>query len=88
MKIGVIGTGNMGRTLGPRWASTGHQVLFGSRDLAKAKAVAARASRSGQASVFDEAAAFGDDTVARSQVRRRNSHGTENRLSESRQWCL
>ncbi len=52
--------------LGLRWASNGHQGLFGSRDLGKAKAVAARASRSAQAGDFDEAAAFGDDTVAKS----------------------
>ena len=32
MKIGVIGTGNMGRALGVRWARGGHRVLFGSRE--------------------------------------------------------
>lgn len=37
MKIGIIGTGHMGRALGLRWAREGHQVLFGSRDLSKAK---------------------------------------------------
>jgi phosphoglycerate dehydrogenase-like enzyme len=40
MRIGIIGTGHMGRALGLRWARLGHQVLFGSRDLDKAKAVA------------------------------------------------
>lgn len=32
MKIGVIGTGNVGKVLGARWAKNGHQVIFGSRD--------------------------------------------------------
>jgi len=30
--IAVIGTGNVGGTLGRRWAQKGHQVIFGSRD--------------------------------------------------------
>jgi predicted dinucleotide-binding enzyme len=61
MNIGIIGTGNMGRTLGLRWARAGHRVLFGSRDLAKATAVAASIPGLGtQAGDFDAAAAFGD----------------------------
>lgn len=32
MKIAIIGTGNVGRTLGTSWAKKGHQVIFGSRD--------------------------------------------------------
>jgi NADPH-dependent F420 reductase len=31
MNIGVIGTGNVGGTLGSRWARNGHSVIFGSR---------------------------------------------------------
>jgi NADPH-dependent F420 reductase len=31
MKIGVIGSGTVGGTLGSRWAKSGHQVVFGSR---------------------------------------------------------
>jgi predicted dinucleotide-binding enzyme len=58
MKIGIIGTGNMGRTLGKLWAGTGHEVLFGSRDPRKAEATATTASaRFGD---MDAAAAFGD----------------------------
>src|SRR5919197_5307855 len=60
MKIGIIGTGNMGRALGLRWARAGHEVLFGSRDLNKAGAIAANGSGSAQAGDFDAAAAFGD----------------------------
>ena len=32
MKIGTIGAGNIGGTLGRAWAATGHQVVFGVRD--------------------------------------------------------
>jgi predicted dinucleotide-binding enzyme len=60
MKIGIVGTGNMGRALGLRWARCGHEVLFGSRDVKKAKAVAADGSASTQAGDFDAAAAFGE----------------------------
>jgi 8-hydroxy-5-deazaflavin:NADPH oxidoreductase len=60
MKIGIIGTGNMGRALGLRWARGGHSVLFSSRDPKKAEAVAAVGSRSAKAGDFDEAAAFGE----------------------------
>ncbi len=31
MRIAVIGTGNVGRVLGRRWAAAGHDVCFGSR---------------------------------------------------------
>ncbi len=32
MKIAVLGTGNVGRALGCRWAKVGHEVFFGARD--------------------------------------------------------
>jgi predicted dinucleotide-binding enzyme len=60
MKIGIIGTGNMGRALGLGWARGGHDVVFGSRDLTKAKAIAAKGSASTQAGDFDAAAEFGE----------------------------
>jgi predicted dinucleotide-binding enzyme len=59
MKIGIVGTGNMGRTLGVAWARAGHEVLFGSRDRRKAQAVAASAERASHGD-FDDAARFGD----------------------------
>lgn len=40
MNIGILGSGNMGRALGARWAQAGHNVFFGGRDLNKTKAVA------------------------------------------------
>jgi predicted dinucleotide-binding enzyme len=60
VKIGIIGTGNMGSVLGQRWAHNGHQVLFGSRDLGKAQAMALSSGGSTQAGDFDAAAAFGE----------------------------
>jgi 8-hydroxy-5-deazaflavin:NADPH oxidoreductase len=60
MKIGIVGTGRMGSSLGLAWAKSGHSVLFGSRDLDKAKSIAARTSPPAQAGSFDEAAAYGD----------------------------
>jgi NADPH-dependent F420 reductase len=38
MKIAVIGTGNVGRALGGRWAELGHEVVFGTRDPGGEKA--------------------------------------------------
>jgi NADPH-dependent F420 reductase len=32
MKIGILGTGNVGTTLGKAWAKQGHEVIFGVRD--------------------------------------------------------
>jgi predicted dinucleotide-binding enzyme len=60
VRIGVIGTGNMGRALGLGWARAGHEVLFGSRDIGKAQAVAAGGSRSAQVGDYDTAADFGE----------------------------
>jgi NADPH-dependent F420 reductase len=40
MKIAVIGAGNVGGTLGKRWARAGHEVVFGARDPAEAKVAA------------------------------------------------
>jgi 8-hydroxy-5-deazaflavin:NADPH oxidoreductase len=60
MKLGIIGTGNMGRALGRRWARNGHHVLFGSRDISKARAVAAGSLGRIEAGDFDAAAAFGE----------------------------
>jgi len=32
MKITIIGTGNVGSTLGGRWAGMGHQIIYGTRN--------------------------------------------------------
>lgn len=60
MKIGIIGSGNMGRSLGILWAEQGHEVFFGSRDAEKGKATAEFAGRGTQGGTNDQAAAFAD----------------------------
>ena len=37
MDIAVIGAGNVGGTLGARWAQNGHRVAFGVRDIGDPK---------------------------------------------------
>ena len=37
MKIGIIGAGNVGSTLGRRWAEGGHKILYGVRNPADEK---------------------------------------------------
>ncbi len=44
MNIAILGAGNIGRTMGIKWAKTGHRVVFGTRDANSAKAQALRAS--------------------------------------------
>lgn len=60
MKIGIIGSGNMGRSLGILWAEQGHQVFFGGRTAEKGKAVAQLAKHGTQGGSNDEAATFGE----------------------------
>jgi 8-hydroxy-5-deazaflavin:NADPH oxidoreductase len=62
MKIGIIGTGNMGRTFGLLWAELGHEVLFGARDPASsARALRLAGPRSAaRAGSNFEAAEFGE----------------------------
>jgi hypothetical protein len=44
MRIGIIGVGNVGVTLGRKLAAAGHEVAMGTRDPAGERAVAARAA--------------------------------------------
>jgi hypothetical protein len=37
MKIAIIGAGNIGGTLGKKWAQTGHEIRFGARNPADPK---------------------------------------------------
>ena len=60
MKIGIIGSGNVGGALGTTWAKSGHTVMFSSLDLEKDKALAARVGHGARAGTSREAAAFGD----------------------------
>ena len=59
MKIGIVGSGNVGRSLGVLWAEHGHDVFFGSRDVEHARAAAAYA-RDAPFGSNAEAARFGE----------------------------
>jgi 8-hydroxy-5-deazaflavin:NADPH oxidoreductase len=60
MKIGIIGSGRIGGTLGGLWANAGHEVMLSSLDLDHDKALAARLGPNARAGTPREAAAFGD----------------------------
>ena len=60
MKIGVVGSGRVGGTLGSVWAKAGHTVMFSSLDLEHDKALAASVGPNARAGTSREAAAFGD----------------------------
>ncbi len=59
-KIGIIGSGRIGGTLGGIWAKAGHEVMFSSLDLEHDKALAASIGPNARAGTSREAAAFGD----------------------------
>jgi hypothetical protein len=61
MKISIIGAGNIGGTLGRKWAAAGHRVAFGVRHPADSKFEALQAS--GEVTGVGEAAAFGEVVV-------------------------
>lgn len=60
VKIGVIGSGNVGTALGRVWANAGHQVMFSSRNLDHDKQLAASIGANAHAGSPNEAAAFGE----------------------------
>ena len=60
MKIGIIGSGNIGGTLGVLWAQAGHNVFFSSRHPDELGDLVKRAGPSAQAGMPRQAAAFGD----------------------------
>ena len=59
MKIGVLGAGNIGGTLGAKWASQQHDVYFGVRDPGKAELVEKVAQMQGTVQVGHSADAIG-----------------------------
>jgi hypothetical protein len=62
MKIGILGTGDVGRALGTGFVKHGHEVKIGSREAGNEKAETWRQKTGDKASTgtFAEAAAFGD----------------------------
>lgn len=60
MKIGIVGSGRIGGTLGRIWANAGHTVMLSSLDLEHDKALAASIGPNARAGTPRDAAAFGD----------------------------
>src|SRR5258708_14585143 len=65
MNLGIIGSGNVGGTLGARWAQAGHQVAFASRDTnsPEIQQLVSKAGPSARAATVSQAAASGDVLV-------------------------
>jgi predicted dinucleotide-binding enzyme len=60
MKIGVVGSGRIGSTLGGLWVKAGHEVMFSDRDPEQAKRVASELGARARTGTPGEAVAFGD----------------------------
>src|SRR4051812_24170479 len=62
MRIGILGTGIVGRTLGDKLVELGHEVKMGARQAGNETASAWAGAAGGRASAgtFAEAAAFGE----------------------------
>ncbi|MFL6573449.1 MAG: NADPH-dependent F420 reductase [Burkholderiales bacterium] len=60
MKIGIVGSGQVGGTLGAVWVRAGHEVMFSSREIEHDKALAAKLGANARAGTPREAAAFGE----------------------------
>ena len=60
LKLGVIGSGRVGGTVGELWLKAGHEVMFASLDLEHDKALAARLGAGARAGTNREAGAFGE----------------------------
>ncbi len=60
LKIGIVGSGRVGGTLGGVWAKAGHEVMLSSRDIEHDRSLAAKIGPNARAGTPREAAAFGD----------------------------
>lgn len=60
MKIGVLGTGMVGKSIGSKLVAIGHDVVMGSRTAANEEAVAWASASGGRHGTFAEAAAHGE----------------------------
>lgn len=60
LKVGIVGSGRVGGTLGAIWVKSGHEVMFSSRNLDDDKALATKLGSSARVGTPREAVAFGD----------------------------
>jgi predicted dinucleotide-binding enzyme len=64
MKIGIIGSGILGRVLATSFLAEGHEVMLGTRNISKAEVVNwKKENASGRVGIFAETAKFGDILV-------------------------
>ncbi len=63
MKIGVLGTGEVGQAIGGKLVSLGHDVMMGARAADNEKVLAFAARTGGKAGTFADAAAHGEMLV-------------------------
>jgi predicted dinucleotide-binding enzyme len=59
-RIGVIGAGNIGSTIGGLWIKSGHSVLFSSRHPDELKDMVTKLGSLAQAGTVEQATAFGE----------------------------
>ncbi len=59
MKIGIVGSGNVGSAVGGAWVKAGHEVMFSSLDIENDRKLAASLGGGARAGTPREAAAFG-----------------------------
>lgn len=60
MKIGVIGSGRVGGTIGGLWVKAGYEVMFSAREIGEVKELVAGLGPRARAGTPREAAAFGE----------------------------
>ncbi len=63
MKIGIIGTGSMGKGLGFIWAEKNHEIMFGSRDPVNAEKLARTSGANVSGGTYKDAVQFGGIVV-------------------------
>ena len=59
MRIGIIGAGNIGGTIGAKWVEAGHDVMFAVREAARIAEMVASLGKQARLGTTAEAAAFG-----------------------------
>ena len=60
MKIGILGSGIVGQTLGPGFVNSGHDVMIGTRSPEKLNEWISKTGDGASAGTFEEAAKFGE----------------------------
>lgn len=70
MRIGIIGTGNMGRSIGQFLGKAGHEIFYGSSDAGRAQEAAARQTSAVGGGSYREAFDHGEALVLSTSWRR------------------